>query len=125
MQNIKQNKIFISIVIVLVLALVFVLFGSKIKAKVNSSQGYSVVYLITGEVYVGKLKVFPDLKMKDGYIFQMVKDSQDPNKSNFQLQPMSEALWSPEYIRFSKENVIFYGPLSETSSIFKTLTEKK
>ena len=58
-----------NIVIVVVLVLVVIFFGFW-QYKVNHADDYSVVYLTTGEVYVGKLSTFQGLTLKDGYILQ-------------------------------------------------------
>ena len=93
--------------------------------QVNQNVGYSVVYLTTGEVYVGKLSTFPDFELKDAYILQIAKDATDPNKSNFQLAPVREALWSPRSIHLNREHVVFYGEILPDSQIAKTLAGKK
>src|SRR3989338_9281481 len=123
MKNINKNNILIGLVAVLVIVLVFVLFGDKLKPKANSSQNY-VVYATTGEVYVGQLSKYPNFRLTNVYLYQIVKDPTDPNKSNFQLQPLKEALWAPDYINFEKANIIFYGPLSAESEIAKKLAEQ-
>jgi len=128
MKNINKNNILIGLVAVLVIVLVFVLFGDKLKAKVGNGQGnggeYSVVYATTGEIYVGQLSKYPNFRLTNVYLYQIVKDPTDPNKSNFQLQPLKEALWAPDYINFEKANIIFYGPLSAESEIAKKLAEQ-
>ncbi len=89
--------------------------------KQANPAGYSMVYLSTGEVYVGKLSTFPDMELKNGYILQVTKDATDPTKSNFQLNPISQALWAPEYLHIERKNVVFYGPLLSTSKIATTI----
>ena len=88
---------------------------------VKQSAEYSIVYLSTGEVYVGHLSTFPRLTLTDGYLFQAVPDPTDPKKSTFQLTPLKDALWAPQYLYLNPRNVLFSGPLSETSSMLKTL----
>src|SRR3990167_370224 len=97
--------------IVLAVALVIIVVGVALwvnKTKRESNE-YSVVYLITGEIYVGKLSIFPNFELKDSYILSITKDAVDSNKSNFQLNPINEALWSPESLYINKKNVVFYG----------------
>lgn len=110
-----------NIIIAVVVVLVVIAVGLFINKKGKEENVYSVVYLSTGEVYVGKLTTIPDLQLKDAYILQVTKDATDATKNNFQLQPISEALWAPQVIHLIKDNVIFYGPLMPTSKIAQTL----
>lgn len=109
------------IIAVLVLVVLVVLFW---KNPGVAKSDYSVVYLITGEVYVGKLQTFPSFQLKDGYFLQITQDPKDSTKNNFQLTPMNEALWAPQSLHLLKPNVVFYGKLSPESSIAKTLAEQ-
>ena len=118
-----QNKKNIVIAVVLILVVVGVALYMKKIAPKNSQ--YSVVYLSTGEVYVGKLSTFPDIQLKDSYILQVIKDATDPNKSNFQLQPISEALWAPKSLHLMRKNIVFYGSVLPTSKIGEALAGKR
>ena len=117
-----MSKKIIAIVVVLVLVVVVV--GVLKYKRIRESKVYSVVYMTTGEVYAGKLTTFPDLQLKDGYILQVTKDATDPTKNNFQLQPIKDALWAPKSMHLIKDNVVFYGQLSPTSAIAKTIAEQ-
>ena|SRR3989344_4422623 len=115
-----QNKRNIIIAVAVVLVIVAAVWFYK-----KDTDAYSIVYLTTREIYVGKLKTFPDLQLTGGFILGTVPDATDPKKSNIQLTPMSEALWAPEgSIHLVKDNVLFYGLLSPESSIAKTLAGK-
>lgn len=116
MKNLNKNKILVGVVIILILAIgCFAFFAKK-------NDGYSVVYLTTGEVYVGKLCTFPRLTLTDSYILQISKDTTDPTKNNFQLNPIKEALWAPKKLYLNRDQVVFYGPLLPNSKIAQTLT---
>ena len=109
-----------NIAIVVVLVLVVAVFGFW-QYKASHANDYFVVYLATGEVYVGKLTVFPNMKLTNGYILQVTKDPADPTKNNFQLNPISQALWAPSELHLIEKNVVFYGPLLPTSKIAQTI----
>ena len=124
-------------IILLVLALVVVggsisiaaLSVSKpdaLRSAFNSAfnKPYSVVYLTTGEIYVGHLSTFPKLVITDYYILQVATDSKDPAKKTFQLAPLKESLWSPEKIYLNNDQVIFTAPVSADSQVAKTLNKK-
>lgn len=116
----KKNSAVIALLVALIIGGAFAFWQEK-----ASRENYSIVYITTGEVYVGKLATFPRLEMTDGYIFQSIKDITDPTRSNFQLNPIKEALWAPEKMVFTRENVIFYGPILKTSKIAETLAGQK
>ncbi len=101
------------------------LVAAGVFVKIKERNSYSVVYLTTGEVYVGKLRTFPNLTLTDAYILAITKDPADASKNNFQLNPIKEALWAPKSINLVKENVVFYGPLLKNSKIAETLATQK
>ena len=114
----KNQIVTLVVVVVVVLGLGFWV------NTVNKNMGYSVVYLTTGEVYVGKLTTFPDLELKNGYILVVTKDEKDPTKNNFQLNPISEALWAPQSLHLVREHIVFYGTLTPGSKIAQALAGK-
>jgi len=109
---------------IMMIVVVFVVGAALCINKIKEGNGYSVVYLTTGEVYIGHLTTFPDLQLKDSYILQVAKDTTDPTKSNFQLNPISEALWAPQTLHINEKNVVFYGPLLPNSKIAQTIVSK-
>ena len=111
----NKNNIIIAVVVVLIVL------TAGLWVKKGKETGYSVVYMTSGEVYVGKLSTFPDLELKDGYIFQATKDTTDQTKTNFQLNPIKDSLWEPESMHLIKDNVIFYGALMSDSKIAQTI----
>ena len=116
-----QNKK--NLIIAVVLVLVVVGAGLFWKYRV-AGNGYSVVYLTTGEVYVGQLSTFGGFTLKNGYILQVTKDPADATKNNFSLQPLSQALWAPKSLHLTGKNVVFYGALLPTSKIAETLAKE-
>lgn len=117
----KTNKNTIIVLLIIALVVLFLYFKKDVFV---SNQKYSVVYMATGEIYVGKLSTMPYFELRDGYILQVTQDSNDPTKTNFQLQPMNDAYWAPESIKLTKEQVVFYGRLKEDSRIAQVLKEQ-
>lgn len=117
LKNILNKK---NIVIAVVLILIIIAFGCW-WYNAKHADDYSVVYLTTGEVYVGKLSHFGGLELRDAYILQVTKDPADETKTSFQLNPINQALWAPQSIHLIKDNVVFYGPLLPTSKIAETI----
>lgn len=107
------------IIIIAALVIIIVLAGAVkfyILPKMQAaSSSYSVVYLTTGEVYIGHLKTWPKMELNDAYLLQTVKDKTDASKSNIQLTPLKDALWAPKNLFLNEKNVIFYGPIEEAS----------
>jgi hypothetical protein len=124
LKKINKNHIYTGIIIILIIVLLGVVFWSKIVKDSDKSE-YSVIYLTSGEVYIGKLKTFPRLVLIDSYLYQVTKDQADPSKNNFQLNPIKDALWAPEKMIIKRQNVLFYGPLLKTSKIAETLTTQQ
>ena len=110
----------VSLVVIVVLLVVIGYFTGVFK----SNNDYSIVYLSTGEVYIGKLTTFPDLQLTNAHVLQLSKDEKDPTKNTFQINPIKDAVWAPESLHLVKDNVVFYGPLSPESQIAKTLAEQ-
>ena len=93
-------------------------------SPLNKNKGYSVVYLSTGEIYVGKLSTFPGMQLDSGYILGTAKDATDPSKSTFQLNPLAEALWAPKHLHLNREQVVFTGLIEVGSKIGDALKNK-
>lgn len=110
----------LTLLVVLVLLAIGV---GLVKYRAMHTEAYSVVYLRTGEVYVGHLSTFPDMELKDSYILQVTKNAADPSKNDFQLQPISQALWAPKVLHLVKDNVVFYGPVLPSSRIGEALSK--
>lgn len=126
LQNINKNKVFIGIIILLVLILVLVLvfYFKKIDEGKVVKNDYSVVYLSTGEIYVGHLSTFPNLTLSKGFILQTMKDPTDPTKNTFGLNPFKNTFWGSEKLHLNKDQVVFYGLVGADSQIGKTLAEQ-
>lgn len=110
-----RKKIVIIAVLSIILALAAAANFYVLPKMRVAENAYSVVYLTTGEIYIGKLKTWPKMELNDAYILQTAKDANDPAKANIQLAPLKEALWAPKKIYLNRKNVIFYGPIEESS----------
>ena len=117
----KKKKLIIAVA-VLVIAAAGVM-GSCLYTKWQMSKEHSVVYLSTGEIYIGKLSYLsmPKFKLTDAYRLQAVKDATDETKTNFQLIPLKDTLYSPKKLYLNPDQVVFYGPIEEGSSAGEAL----
>ena len=112
-----------NILVLVVLVLVVAVFG-LLEYRAKHINDYSVVYLSTGEVYIGHLTTFPDMQLTGSYILDVTKSATDPTQSTFQLQPIDQALWAPKVLHLNEKNVVFYGPILPTSKIGQALVGK-
>ena len=119
----KKKKLVIAAA-VLVIAVAGIM-GSCLYTKWQMSKEHTVVYLSTGEIYIGKLSYLsvPKFKLTDAYRLQAVKDTEDETKTNFQLTPLKDALWSPQKLYLNPDQVVFYGPIEEGSSAGEALRD--
>lgn len=138
MLKIKKSLVIFFIVLILILAGAFVLLKFKKPNGQNavSKQGeeitgkkWSVVYLTSGEIYVARLS-YPVSKTDfllpaDSYMLQIVKgkDEKGADKSNFQLTPLNEFLWAPKDLYVNRDQIVFYGPIEETSGVGKAIKD--
>ena len=120
----KKKKLVIAVAVLVIVAVVAV-GGSCVYTKWQMSKEHSVVYLSTGEIYIGKLSYLsvPKFKLVDAYRLQAVKDAEDETKTNFQLTPLKDALWSPQKLYLNPDQVVFYGPIEEGSSAGEALRD--
>lgn len=96
---------------------------------------WSVIYLRTGEIYIGKIIAFPKFQVFEAYQLQVTQVPVEQNKEavegqeqtttpNIRLTPVKEALWAPKKLYFNENQIMFYGPIEETSAIAKAILGK-
>jgi len=110
--------IIIAIILLALLALIFMpplVFGKP----------YFVVYTANGEIYVGKASWFPRFYLTDVYLLQTSTPLEGaPPGSNLQLVPLRDAPWSPKKLYFQEDQIVFYGPVDEASSVAQSLKNR-
>jgi len=127
----KSKKFLCVFVVVVVLVLVF---GVYVYSELNiSKKPWSMVYLTTGEIYIGKISNFPKLQIHDAYIFQVVNRPVEPTEgaigeegkteTSFQLTPLKDALWASKKLYLNSKQLVFYGPLREDSKALEAIRE--
>ena len=143
MEHSKKKLIIVSGIILVVFVVAF--FGVVKFLKISSfselgvsENQWSVVYLASGEIYVGKISpvhtawgVGREVEVSgDAYILQVVKNTVEPEgggqpqvETNFQLTPINEALWAPEKLYVNKKQIVFYGPVLESSKVGEAIKE--
>ncbi|MBI4239536.1 hypothetical protein HY620_00930 [Candidatus Uhrbacteria bacterium] len=109
------------VVFYLILAALVVWIAYAIWRGYEQSKLYSVVYLRTGDIYVGKLSFFPKTILKDPYILSGTKDEKDPKKNSFKLSPLRESVWNTKRLTLNKDQIMFHGLLDKDSAAGKAL----
>lgn len=86
-------------------------------------NAWSILYLTNGETYVGKISASgQSLQLTDGYLLVVSRLANKPGILNFQLVAIKNGpLWSSESLVVNPKNVLYYGPLEDTSEVIKTL----
>ena len=117
---------FVSVIVILLIAVLIFLFILFLSTKsTSSSKDWSVVYLSTGEIYIGKLSSFPNLKLTNAYLLQVITTPAEgeggEDQTTFQLTPLKDALWAPKKLYLNREQVVFYGPIEETSRVVEAI----
>lgn len=116
----NRAKIILWVVVIAVVAGGGALLWPRVTAK---DKNFSVVYLQSNEIYVGRLSHFPRLVLHDAHLVQTIRDPKDETKSNFQLIPLNETVWAPKELYIDLSHVLFYGPLDENSKAAKALKD--
>ena len=121
----RAIRVVVLLLVLMAIGLMLVFTWQRISV---SEKRWSVIYLATGEIYVGKISHFLRFRItRETYILQVVKvpaeeEGMEP-KTSFQLTPIQDALWAPEKLYLNREQVVFYGPVLETSKVGEAIRE--
>lgn len=81
-----------------------------------SASGYTAVYMISGDIYFGKLHSFPKSYLTDA--LYVTRSTGQDNKPQLGLATFKSAFWSPVgEIYFNPSQVLFTAPLRNDSQI--------
>ncbi len=99
------NKILLTVVIVLLVALAAIL-AWQFYFKTPT---YYAVYLRTGDLYFGELTTFPYFGLNHVYMIQVnSQNAQNP----VSIQKFTNIFWGPQdTLRLNKDDVVWYTPL--------------
>lgn len=126
-----MKKILIYLLLV-VLILVIIWVGFIVVKKIVSAPpaggDYQAVKLASGEVYFGKLHLFPRLKMTDAHYVQYTpaKEGDTAAMPENQLLPLSTMAFQPtNTLYLLKEQISWWTDLSSDSQIVKLIKQEK
>ena len=96
---------------------------SNLKAK-----KYSVVYLSTGELYIGHLHTFPRLVLTDAYVLEtseaLGKDGKPAPAQTLISLTNAKRPWASDKLYLNSNQILFRGYLMEGTEIDKTIKSK-
>lgn len=121
--SISRVKIVAAVVVgIILLASLAVIFISPLVF----GKPYFVVHTANGEIYVGRASWTPRFHLTDVYLLQATSpsDLSATPGTNFQMVPLSSTPWAPKKIYFERNQIIFYGPIDEKSSVAATLQNR-
>ncbi len=118
----KSPPLTLSVIIAGIIALVLVV--AIVVIPLLFGRSYFVIYLVNGEIYIGKASWFPRFHLTEAYLFQANPTPGSEDNGNFQLVPLSSTLWSPKKLYFEKGQIIFSGPIDEKSRVAETLRSR-
>lgn len=106
---------------------VLLLVGIFLYFKLNiARQPWSVVYATNGKIYLGKIVQFPKFQLFDAYTADIVQDPEKPEgQLTLRLTPLSEVSWAPKKAYFNEDQIIFYGPLEESSRAYQAIQKNR
>ncbi|HOK35541.1 MAG TPA: hypothetical protein PLL80_01205 [Candidatus Pacearchaeota archaeon] len=118
------KKIITYILLVIVIGVCVYLgyaFGKKIP-PFGSTEKYQIVQFSSGEVYYGKLQMFPCCKLSDVYFIKQVPATEEGEESSTQLLPFTSMFFEPKNaIYFDRSQIIWWANLSPDSQVIKSI----
>jgi hypothetical protein len=118
--NQQQKPLFMAVGIIVIFLVGFYIYT---QGQI-SSKPWSVVYMNTGRLYIGKVTTFPSMQLHQAYSVEKGSDPSNVQKETVQLVPLSDATWAPQKLYINKDQVIFWGPIEENSVAAKAIKGK-
>lgn len=120
----KLNKILLIAVAILLIALVIIVWKPSI-FKVFKGSSYYAVYLLSGDLYFGKMSWFNPYVLSDVRIIQKEQKSEKEQPA-LNLVKFQDIFWGPMGdLKLNKENVLWITKLSDESQVVKVINEQK
>lgn len=117
----KSNQKIITYILIILVAVVFVYLGYAFGKKIPpfGESKYQAIQFSSGEVYYGKLQMFPCCKISDVYFIQQ---DQTGSGNGTQLVPFTSMFFSPENaIYFDRSQILWWTNLSSDSQIVQAI----
>lgn len=106
------------VVLIVVLVVVGIWVGSLISGAKGGASGYTAVYLVSGDVYFGRLSWFPWPKLTNAWFLQRSVDQQ--NQPQLGLAPFTSVFWGPSGdVYLNPKQILFWAPIKADSQVAK------
>jgi hypothetical protein len=117
MEKFSKSEIIFIVALVILIVVVYAVRGGFDFSKGN----YAAVYLITGDIYFGKLvQGFNWFKLSDVFFIQRSE------KGDLNLNSFKDAFWKPsEPLNIKKDKVIFWAYLEKDSPVVQAIEQRK
>jgi nitrate reductase NapE component len=122
LKNMSFKKIFLIIAIVIFVVVSFYLVYAAGRKIWPFKTKYQVVVLESGEVYFGKLSLFPNPRMTDVWVPQQTKDTNQPG---LQILPLSSMYFgSDDVLYLEPSRISWWSNLRDDSQVVQIMTGK-
>jgi hypothetical protein len=120
----KKLTFFLLLVLVIVLIAVGVWIGLSLVGSrgnnANTPSPYTAVYMVSGDIYFGKLSWFPRLHLADAWYLERTTDAS--GKTQVGVAPLTSAFWGPVGdIYINSQSVLFYAPVKNGSQLVQAI----
>ncbi len=115
------NKFLILLLVAALAALGYVLWQYQTRAE--RPETYTAVYMNTGDLYFGRLHLFPSLSLTDVFLLQR---NQNDAANPLSLAKFSNVFWGPaDRLELNRANVVWMTALDDTSKVLETIRAMK
>jgi len=117
------NKRLLIILIALLLVVIVLaawLAMNFLRSERTAESPYSAVYLLSGDIYFGKLSWFPTPHLKNVWILQRTVDKN--NQPQLGVAPFTSAFWGPvDEINLNSKQIVLWTKLRADSQVAQAL----
>ncbi|MEK7607973.1 MAG: hypothetical protein AAB495_00085 [Patescibacteria group bacterium] len=100
------------------------LFLSRSNVWQTGESGYTVVYLVSGDMYFGKLSGFPRPHLTD--VWYMERGVSPENQPQLGVTSFKSAVWGPKDVLYlNPKNILWQTELSEESPLIQAIAQKR
>lgn len=121
----KTKVIFLGMAIIIIIAAAvwagFVIASMRSGgSNPTGASQYSAVYLVSGDVYFGKLSWFPSPHMTNVWFLERNQDQS--GQTQLAIAPMKSVFWGPsDEVNFNPQEILFWTRLTNGSQVVQSI----